>query len=537
MPTIAEQLITIANIKAAIHASIVAKGQAVTANPFAGYSAAIDAITTGGAYNPDFPSPIFMGLPSTGFVNGTEPTGKAWYVRPGGAGDKDGRDWDNAFATREDAILAASAGDHIRVMEGLYYISTMQIPKLGVSEFYGFTQGDGTWATRNPWLHPSRLDACYTSNRWDNDSVVFTIGQVVDGLWVQNVFGGNGITSLQAGTFRNVSTVNCTGATNGGGMYFVTGTVDSAFATKCSASYSGGIHAIGSNLTNCVITNCTSGSVCGIYATASTLTNCVITNCGATTYGTSGGIRAIGSNLTNCVITNCTAGAGPTAGGICVQDSSNVANCVVTNCATPSNNGGGGMYVTNSSTATNCVVTNCTSSGQGGGIHVQDSSTATNCTVILCSAPTGSGFWVGNKSQSLYNCCSWGCDIYLAQANHAYKIYNCASNFALTGVTNWDTVADVQNFLPLSTFPFAAAGVAPFDGSGAYYNNLANGEESLALIDRVVIPSLTNPRPHSTSPLIGAGYYEAGVTPDTDADGNERPLPPSIGAYEYVEEA
>jgi len=135
------------------------------------------------------------------------------------------------------------------------------------------------------------------------------------------------------------------------------------------------------------------------------------------------------------------------------------------------------------------------------------------------------------------NAVSYGSPIYAQDSNAAYKIYNCASNFALSGVSGWDTIADVRDFLSLSTFPFAAAGISPFDAAGVFYQSLPQGEESLAFIDRVVIPSLTNPRPHSTSPLIRAGYYETGVTPDTDADGNERPLTPSIGAYEYVEEA
>lgn len=161
-----------------------------------------------------------------------------------------------------------------------------------------------------------------------------------------------------------------------------------------------------------------------------------------------------------------------------------------------------------------------------------NSSTATNCTVILCSAATGSGFWVGFNSNRLYNCCSWGCNIYLAQANYAYKIYNCASNFALTGATNWDTNADVRDFLTLTDFPFAAPGIAPWDALGPFNVNLSKGEESLAFIERVVLPSVADPHLPAGSALIGAGYYEAGVTPDTDADGKERPLPPSIGAYE-----
>ena len=126
--TIASKLQMLAAIKAAQYEAIIAKGGTLSPGDWSAYAAAIAALPSGGgAYNPDFPSPIFTFYPADTFVNGDEPTSKAWYVRPGGAGDKDGRDWDNAFATREDAVNAAESGDHIRVMEGLYYIGTIQI--------------------------------------------------------------------------------------------------------------------------------------------------------------------------------------------------------------------------------------------------------------------------------------------------------------------------------------------------------------------------------------------------------------------------
>jgi len=43
-----------------------------------------------------------------------------WYVVEGGAGTRDGSNWDNAFATIQEAIDAASDGDTIMVAAGLY---------------------------------------------------------------------------------------------------------------------------------------------------------------------------------------------------------------------------------------------------------------------------------------------------------------------------------------------------------------------------------------------------------------------------------
>jgi hypothetical protein len=73
----------------------------------------------------------------------------------------------------------------------------------------------------------------------------------------------------------------------------------------------------------------------------------------------------------------------------------------------------------------------------------------------------------------------------------------------------------------------------PWDAKGAFnWHNLSKGEESLAYIKDTVIPSMLDAHLPAGSPLIGAGYYEEGVTPETDADGATRPIPPSIGAYE-----
>jgi hypothetical protein len=90
----------------------------------------------------------------------------------------------------------------------------------------------------------------------------------------------------------------------------------------------------------------------------------------------------------------------------------------------------------------------------------------------------------------------------------------------------------VRDFLTLTDFPFAAPALPPWDAKGAFNYNLSKGEESLAYIKDTVLPSMLDAHLPAGSPLIGAGYYAAGVTPDTDADGKERPITPSIGAYE-----
>lgn len=231
------------------------------------------------------------------------------------------------------------------------------------------------------------------------------------------------------------------------------------------------------------------------------------------------------STATNCIFTNNNSRNG---GGGAYLHYSSATNCVFTNNITEYNYGGGANL--QYSSATNCIFTNNSGSNGGGGAYA-NGSTLNNCTAIMNKATTGDNFYVIG-GQRLYNCASWGGNIYLAQANYAYKIYNCASNFALSGVTNWDTNADVHDFLALTDFPFAAPALPPWGAPGAFNTNLSKGEESLAYIKNIVMPSMPDAHLPAGSALIGAGYYEAGVTPDTDADGKARPLTPSIGAYE-----
>ena len=506
---ISTKLQVLAAIKAAQYEAIIAKGGTLSPGDWSAYAAAIAALPTGGAGVPA----VIASMP---FEIGDEPlTGTIWYVKPGGTGNQDGSSWDHAFATRQEAVNAASSGDQIRVWEGTYYLEQIQTPKAGVSEYYGFND-DGSWATRQPFTHPSKLDAQFTANNFENTSVTFLDEQIIGGLWIQNAIkSGSG--NIGGGVFANVRS------------YF-----RNCVVTNCSVGSSGnsggGVHATGNSvLNNCVVTNCSSTNIGGgVSATGSSvLNNCVVTNCSS---ATGGGVYAnTNSVLNNCVVTNCS--STNISGGVHATGSSVLNNCVVTNCS--STNIGGGVHATGSSVLNNCVVTNCSSGNIGGGVYAGNIR-CYNVTCAMNTATAGDNFYLTANSQILYNCVSWGGNIYLAQENYAYKIYNCASNFALTGVTNWDTQADVRDFLTLTDFPFAAPGIAPYDGSGALYHagTLGRNDEALAFIDRFIAPKMLDAHLPAGSPLIGTGYYEEGVTPETDADGATRPIPPSIGAYE-----
>jgi hypothetical protein len=49
-----------------------------------------------------------------------DPEPKTWYVIEGGRGGENGDSWNNAFATIQDAVNAASGGDLIKVGDGTY---------------------------------------------------------------------------------------------------------------------------------------------------------------------------------------------------------------------------------------------------------------------------------------------------------------------------------------------------------------------------------------------------------------------------------
>lgn len=513
--TIASKLQMLAAIKAAQYEAIIAKGGTLSPGDWSAYAAAIEALPTGGAGVPA----MIADMP---FEIGDEPlTGTIWYVKPGGTGNQDGSSWDHAFATRQQAVNAASPGDQIRVWEGTYYLDQIQTPKAGVSEYYGFN-GDGSWSKRQPFTHPSIHDAQFTSNNFTNSDQVFIAGQIIDGFWIQHVVSERCILASSLSAIKNSTVLN--GLYGGIEVSGPGSTIENSFVGNCyvpsKSVGGGGIRAFGTspqlriNITNCKVINCLAD-------------------------GIAGGIDGQNLNISGCYIANCESlgvSSGGRGGGAAIRSGGLIEDTIAVNCACGSN--GGGFSVSNSATVKNSLCINCVSNGtgnygQGGGIHAGNSISLINNTCVLCAAESGSGIYAGSNVL-LYNNAAYGCNIFMGVANAAYEIYNCASDNALTGIADWDTIANVQNFVTLTDFPFAAAGVPPWNVAGAFNsgNAIGQSEPALKYVNDVVIPSMANAHLPAGSPLIGAGYYEAGITPETDADGVTRPIPPSIGAYE-----
>lgn len=184
-----------------------------------------------------------------------EAAGRVWHVTQGGAGARDGTSWADAFATLQDALEAASAGDEIWLRKGTYYPTkdidgndspadprtrTFQL-KRGVAVYGGFPAtadvAEPTMADRDPDAHGVVIsgDIGATGDHSDNVYHVFyhpagtnLDGAVLDGV---NVYGGNangtgdhahgggffneGVTL----TLRNVKINSNQAASDGAGMY------------------------------------------------------------------------------------------------------------------------------------------------------------------------------------------------------------------------------------------------------------------------------------------------------------------------------
>lgn len=509
--------------KSAIRSAIVARGLNIPVDPFSSYALRLFHAMV--VETETLPTSI----KSTPFVNGNEPTtGTIWYVREGGAGSQNGTSWANAFPERCMAVAAASAGDSVYVMEGVYIVSQVQLPKYGVSEYYGFSSS-GLWADRQPFTHPSVIDALYTNSGWRNDNIVFQSGQVVDGIWVRNTRNGPGVYCGAVGNIKHVTAYGCKALINAGGIILDGG----GLAERCQ-------------VLRCSTVEHTSKAV-GLYCKNATIRDCTIKGCTTSIYGTSsavsvetggvmqggyiagiigGGLYIGGGSVDGIAVVGC---KGNSYGGGVQLRSGTISNSRAIGC---SSSYGGGFYIS-TGVAYNCTALHCVSSTEGGGIFVEQGGSLVNCTALNCynayASRTSAGITAYNPC-TIYNSVSYGSP-FGANVDHAFKFYNCASDLQMD-FTATPTQADVQNFVTLTSNPFVSLGVSPFNVVNAPFAWFGTSDTELATIDTNLLPYIGDPHPTTGSTLLGAGRYIEGVTPALDADGVTRPSPPSIGAYE-----
>ncbi len=315
------------------------------------------------------------------------------YVNP--TGHSDGESWRATHLPLKSALAAASFGDHIWVVEGIYVpgktrAETFNIPD-GVELYGGFPPiPDAVWDDRDPETYETILsgdtnrddDDLTKDTRFDEDCyhvVILGDATVLDGFTITR---GN----ANGGLFDN----------HGGGIvcYYSSPTINNCLIEKNNSSgFGGGMF---------------------IWEGEPTVADCnFYENSGAA----GGGVMILGHYIdptfVNCIFNKNTANGG---GGMATRGSNGttVSNCIFTgNQAT--SHGGGGMHNTASAspTLTNCVFFNNNSAGDdGGAIHsyILCNLLLTNCTFYNNKALNGDGGGIRNTNSTdseITNCIFW----------------------------------------------------------------------------------------------------------------------------------
>ena len=396
------------------------------------------------------------------------------YVSPSGNDDNTGTQ-SSPKLTIQAAVNATQSGDTVIVGDGTY---------TGPGNVDVLFAGRNLTVTSQNGAAKTIID-CGGSSSANHRGFyldIFETNDVLSGLTIENGYeGGSGSSSDN----------------NGGAIYN---------------------RAISLTVQNCIFKNNTvtqnngDGNGGGIYNSvqynqsnaALTLLNCTFLGNNAT-YG--GGVAtqygSVGrTTLTNCVFTGNTAtnGGGGFSDYIPYTGPTTLTNCVFTgNSAT--NGSGGGLAVGNNggtATLTNCVFTgNTAPKGTGGGI---DSFTTysglfqmVNCTLTANTATAGGGFSEGGLGTSS-------------------SITFTLTNDILYGNTGGDLSTGDLGTVTYCDLLYYYAGTGNISADPQFYN------------------APTDLRLQASSPCLGAGT--AAGAPAMTINGETRPTPPSIGAYE-----
>jgi len=134
---------------------------------------------------------------STGFAQTNASAGTRWYVQAGKRATADGRSWQSAFASLQEALTAARSGDEIWVAQGTYHPDAGDPDKSFVLKekvaLYGGFQGDETAReSRDFKKHASILSGDIgNGDRTKNTRTIVmgADGAVLDGFTIADAYG------------------------------------------------------------------------------------------------------------------------------------------------------------------------------------------------------------------------------------------------------------------------------------------------------------------------------------------------------------
>ncbi len=339
--------------------------------------------------------------------------GDGWPDKCGSIGDGV-HEVPGEYATIEEAIASAGAGDVVLVAAGTYAPSATLNTMGKAITIRGATNPDGTPAT------------------------------VIDGQGQRGVFliaSGEG-----PGTVLENLLITGGNANYGGGVYLAS---SSPTLTNCTVSGNaatnkgGGLYLYysGPTLTNCTVNGNTATSSSGgglfLYYSSPTLTSCTVSGNMATEYG-GGGLDLLYSSptLTNCTVSGNTGYGG--GGGLRLwRSNSTLTNCTVSgNTANSSAYGGGGLLLLESSPAlTGCTVSGNAATNKGGGLYLDGATTApTVLDSVVCSNTAASSPQVYGSGGGWSNTCISD---------------DCASCLRSLGDLNGDWMVDGEDLLML----------------------------------------------------------------------------------------
>ncbi len=419
------------------------------------------------------------------------------------------------YATIQAAINAASNGDTVLVADGTYTgPSDVDLDFKGKAITVTSVNGAG-----------STIINCNGSSSTPHRAFNFHSGEtssaIVSGFTIENGYAPIDASNNYNGgaiTITNGSPIiaNCvftsnTATSNGGAIYFGSSSNESlttcTFTSNAASSSGGAVYdASTSNIltvANCTFTSNTANNGNGGAVNCGSVT---FAGCSFTSNSASGG-GGISTSSGSVSLTQCSINQNHASGGGGINASNSTLTMSVCTINGNTATGSGGAFVLTSgsnSNITNCLIVGNRADYYGGAGYITSSSpTFVNCTITANTVTYyyGGAFYIYG-SPTFTNCI-----LYRDTAQTGNEIY-------LNGGTPAVTYCDIQG-------GYTGTGNTDADPTFVRNPNLSASP-----------PDFGDLHLQSLSPLIQAGT--ASGAPATDFDGNTRPNPPSIGAYDVA---